>query len=431
MLKAVIFDMDGVLVDTEPLHARAAVLTMKNFQVDITTEYCYRFIGSTTIHMLNTIIEEYNLPFTEEQLYVSYTENLHRLVKEEGYISIPYVEDLIKDLYKKGIKLAIASSSTMNQIEAVTKHLKIKKFFDKLVSGTNVPNPKPAPDIFLETAKKLGIDKDECLIIEDSMNGTLAAAAAGISCIGFINENSGKQDLSKASVLIESFENIDATYLEQSLYRAHGIPITIGRTRRLIIRELSVKDITDMYTIYQNEEVRQYVDDIDEYLEIEIDKHKAYIKNVYGFYGYGLWGIFSKYDDKLIGRCGIQNREINGKNEIELGYLLDVAHWGFGYAIECAGAVLDYAFERLGLSRVVAVIDKLNTRSIKVAEHIGMKPESEIKDKNRDCYLYFITNESIAKRKEDAAKTIFYEKQLNPDSNVYSKHYDKPKIQPK
>jgi RimJ/RimL family protein N-acetyltransferase len=145
-----------------------------------------------------------------------------------------------------------------------------------------------------------------------------------------------------------------------------------------------------MYEIYQNPEVKKYITDIDDYLENEIERHKAYVKNVYNFYGYGLWGIFSKDSDQLIGRCGIQHTIVNNREEIELGYLLDVNHWGLGYALECTKAVIDYAFTELNMTRIIAIIDPLNERSIKVASRIGMKKESKITKNTREYWLYSI-----------------------------------------
>lgn len=391
MLKAVIFDMDGVLVDSEPQHARAAVLALKNLGFDVTVDYCYQFIGSTTIHMLETMKKDYNITVSPDSMLAVYRESLHKLIKSEGYRPIPYTKELIIDLYNHGIKLAIASSSTANEIEAVIKSLGIRKYFTKLVSGTTVSQPKPAPDIFLKAVTELGINKEECIVIEDSFNGVCAANRADIPVIGFANEHSGKQDLSKASALVEGFDEIDFQFVENIYLRAHNIPVTIAVTNRLIIRELSVKDIPDMYQIYQNPEVKKFIPDIDEYLENEIEKHKAYIKNVYNFYGYGLWGVFSKENGNLIGRCGIQNTLVNGQDEIELGYVLDVNHWGYGYALECVRAILKYAFQDLHMDKVIALIHPLNLRSIKVAERVGMKKNTSIIKDGMEYYLYALS----------------------------------------
>ena len=152
-----------------------------------------------------------------------------------------------------------------------------------------------------------------------------------------------------------------------------------------------MSDIKELYPVYQDKNIRKYIDNIDDYLEMEMEKQKAYIKNVYGFYGYGLWGIFSKTTGHLIGRCGIENQTIDGNQEIALSYLLDSEHWGYGYALECCRAVLDYALNELDIHRIVAVIDIDNTRSINTAQKLGMKCEKNITYKDRICHLYSIS----------------------------------------
>ena len=121
-----------------------------------------------------------------------------------------------------------------------------------------------------------------------------------------------------------------------------------------------------------------------------MEKQKAYIKNVYAFYGYGLWGVFSKTTGKIIGRCGIENHMVDGQEEIMLSYLLDSQHWGYGYALECCHAVLEYVREELDIHRVVAVIDVSNSRSIKTAQKLGMECEKDFVYNGRNAHLYAI-----------------------------------------
>ena len=393
MLKAVIFDMDGVLVDSEPQHARAAVLALESLGYQITIDYCYGFIGSTTLHMLETMIKDYNITLSANELYDVYKETLDNLIKTEGYEPIPYTKELILDLYRSGIKLAIASSSSMKEITAVAEAFGIKEYFTKLISGTTVSHPKPAPDIFLKAADELGVNADECIIIEDSHNGVRAANSAGIPVIGFVNEHSGKQDLSSAAYLIEGFDEINTKFIETVYLHTLNLPVTIAVTDRLVIRELTVGDIPAMWQIYQNNEVKKYIPPISDTLEIEIEKHKSYIKNVYHFYGYGFWGIFDKNSGELIGKCGFKNSEINEKPVIEMGYMLDYCKWGYGYATESLLAILNYAFYSLKLETIVSVITPFNNRSVKTAQRIGMKKDREIiMDKNE--YLLYVINKN-------------------------------------
>jgi HAD superfamily hydrolase (TIGR01509 family) len=390
MLKAVIFDMDGVLVDSEPLHARAHVLSLKELGIHINIEYCYHFIGSTTLHMLNTMIKDFNLNFTANELLDLYNKAKQKLIDIEGYDAIPFTKELIMDLHNNGIKLAIASSSTIEEITNVVNALGISEYFNKLISGTTVAKPKPAPDVFLKAVQELGVECNECIIIEDSCNGVNAAVSANIPVIGYINEHSGQQDLSKACFLIEGFEEINFNFIQNVYNRYYHLPITITTTTHFIIRELTIEDIPDLYRIYQNPNVRKFVEDLGDTLEDALEKHKAYIEKVYDFYGYGLWGVYIKDSNQLVGHCGIQNRLINNTDEIELGYLFDERIWGRGYAYECCRAILDYALVELDIKRIVAVIDPVNVRSIKLAERLNMIKTYEIQNFDHIFYLYKI-----------------------------------------
>ncbi len=390
MLKAVIFDMDGVIIDSEPQHARAALRVLNRHGANADYDYCSSFIGSSTKVFTQDIMKRFPLSISLEDLLKEMNLEKKKILKEEGYAIIEGITDLIKKLYHAGIRLAIASSSSPTEIENTVKALHIKKYFTKLISCAHVEHPKPAPDSFLLALKELGVSPQETVVVEDSCFGSQAAKAAGIPCVGYLNPHSGNQDLSAANVLLESFVGIDERFFHNILCRSLGKPVMIADTKRLFIRELEPKDIKEIYQIYKDPDIRQYIPDIDDYLEEEMKKQEAYIKNVYSFYGYGMWGIFSKTSKKLIGKCGIENLEVDGKNEIVLSYLLDTNHWGYGYALECCRAVFAYAKEELDIKRIVAVIDKKNTRSQNTAKNLGMTIEKEIPYKGHDCYLYSI-----------------------------------------
>ncbi|MCI8337222.1 MAG: GNAT family N-acetyltransferase [Lachnospiraceae bacterium] len=390
MLKAIIFDMDGVIIDSEPQHAQAAMQVFKRHGADADYDYCASFIGSSTRAMTEDAIEKFGIPTPPDELLQEMNAEKKKILKEEGYTVLPGIRELIRNLYHNGFRLAIASSSSPSEIENTVKTLNIKKYFTKLISSSHVEHPKPAPDSFLLALKELGVSAKETMVVEDSCFGAQAAKAAGITCVGFVNPHSGQQDLSTADVLLESFEDIDHRFFKNVHMRSNGMPITIADTKRLMIREMSTEDVPDMYEMYKNPEVRKYIPDIDEYLEVEVEKQAAYIRNVYSFYGYGIWGVFSKTSRKLIGRCGIENLMIDGKEEIALSYLLDNSHWGYGYALECCNAVLDYAREELDISRIVAVIDKENARSIHTAKNLNMTLEKEFTYKGRNSLLYSI-----------------------------------------
>jgi RimJ/RimL family protein N-acetyltransferase/predicted HAD superfamily phosphohydrolase YqeG len=313
------------------------------------------------------------------------------LLDKEGHTVIPYIIDLMKDLHNHQIKLIIASSSPSAAIEEVMDTLQIKKYFSGFVSGMMVAHPKPAPDIFLEAARQLEVDPSECLIIEDSYHGVTAAQAAGITCIGFVNPSSGNQNLSKAAVLVEGFDEVDYTFVNKVYRYAHMEPATMFTTEHFILRELKISDMEALYQICQQPAIKEFLDDFDDNLEIEKEKLTAYIHNIYHFYGFGLWGVFTKDNNRLIGRCGIELKMLEDEEVYEIGYLLDPSYHGHGYAKEFVTETLNYCFTELAIHRIIAIIDKNNLRSAHLAEQVGMRRFGECVKNHRDCYKYEIT----------------------------------------
>lgn len=390
MLKAVIFDMDGVIIDSEPMHARAAVLALQKYDINISIDYAYHFIGTTTYVMCRNMVEDFNLNITPEQLLNDNIEMKNYLLSKEGYSGIPYILDVMKDLKEHDMKLIIASSSSPEAIEDVMNALLINPYFHGYVSGTMVANPKPAPDIFLEAARRLGVAPENCIVIEDSLHGITAANAAGMASIGFINPNSGNQDLSKATMLIEGFDEIDYNFIQRVHQYAHMEPATILTTENFILRELSLEDIDSLHQICLKPEIHVFLDNFDTNPAVEREKHKAYIQNIYHYYGYGLWGVYFKDNGRLAGRCGVELKMLDGEEIYEIGYLLDSSYQGQGYAREFVTETIHYCFDKLDIPRILAVIDKHNIRSIRLAEQMGMKNIGECTRNQRDCYKYEI-----------------------------------------
>lgn len=387
MLKAVIFDMDGVIIDSEPMHAKAALLSLKEYNAEATMEYINQFIGSTTSYMCQRMVDDFDLKITPEQLLRTNIEMKAFLLKTEGHTVVPYVIELIKDLSLNGIKLTIASSSSPGEIEEVMDSLNIRNYFCGYTSGMNVAHPKPAPDIFLKAVESLDASPSECLIIEDSSHGVAAACAAGVTCIGYVNPNSGNQNLTRASLLVEGFEEVNYEYIK-SFYEEINPSSIILTTDQFIIRELTLDDIPDLFQIYRQPQIREYLDDFSDDLNQELEKHKAYIQNIYQFYGFGQWGVFLKEKGLLIGKCGIELKTVEDEVVYEIGYLLSTTYQGKGYAFKIVKAVLDYCRNELKIQKITAVIDKLNIRSIRLAERVGMKRMKECIRDQRDCYIY-------------------------------------------
>lgn len=372
MLKAVIFDMDGVIIDSEPQHTQAAILALQKYGVTASKEYLEGYVGSTTYYMCQQIIKDFAMKTTAEELLQANNEMKAYLLQRDGHTVVPYIIDLMKDLHQNGIKLIIASSSSGEAIEEVMESLNIRKYFEGYISGMNVMHPKPAPDIFLKAADSLGIHPSECVVIEDSYHGVTAARAANMTCIGFINPNSGNQDLSQASFLVEGFDEVDYQFVNRVYQYEHMEPVTVLSTKRCVLRELSFDRFDELFELNKSDGVIQYLKDFTGDYNTEKEKLAAYIQNVYHFYGFGLLGIFLKEQDKLIGRCGIEYKALEGEEVYELGYYLHPDYQGQGLAIEALSSLLPYYFKNFDITRIVAIIHETNLSSIRLAERIGM-----------------------------------------------------------
>lgn len=204
MNKPVIFDMDGVLVNSERMHFQALNRTLAR-ATGRTMDWNYysQFVGSTMAHMWQVLDHDFELQGNLAAMDRAYAADKAYFLAQDGHMPVPGAPALVRALHAAGCPLAVASSSPMFEIQAVVQAFGLTQCFDVLVTGADLARPKPAPDIFLHTAKLLGAAPSDCRVIEDSANGVRAAKAAGMYCIGFVNPDSGAQDLSPADIRVD------------------------------------------------------------------------------------------------------------------------------------------------------------------------------------------------------------------------------------
>ena len=205
-IKAVIFDMDGVIVESEYRNYKAKFKVLEPYKVSFDYDYYSQFPGNSNIVVWQKIIDDFSLQVTAEEMHKVDLIARDALINQEGHIAIDGAIELIKRLSKKYV-LALASGSPEHIILDTVKYFDIEKYFKFIISGETIKNCKPAPDIFLITAENIGIKPENCVVIEDSHNGVLAAKKAGMYCIGYENPNSGNQDLSLADVIVKEHKN--------------------------------------------------------------------------------------------------------------------------------------------------------------------------------------------------------------------------------
>jgi len=213
MIQTVIFDMDGVIIDSEPVYFKIDKQMFEELNIAVSFEEHCSYVGTSSQNMWNTIIMKHGIADQAEELIKKeYSLYLEHLANADDLKPIDGVVELINELYANNFKLVLASSSRMETIDLVLNKFNLAELFMAKVSGFELAHSKPHPEIFLKSAQLIKSKPAECIVIEDSKNGVTAAKAAGMKCIGFLNPSSGDQDLSTSDVVIRSFRelNMDA-----------------------------------------------------------------------------------------------------------------------------------------------------------------------------------------------------------------------------
>ena len=214
-MKAIIFDMDGVIIDSEPLHMQIERELLEECGGKISSEEHETFIGKTDYHMWSTFKERFNLkPSVDELVKIKkqrFTQNIHKIKLMDNFY------EFMLDVYNEKYLLALASSNNRKIVDQVMDRFDLSKYIKVSISGEDVLKGKPNPEIFLKAAKKLDVKPNNCVVIEDAFAGVQAAKAAGMKCIGYKNPNSGKQDLSDADLIVESFSELSLDSIKKLL----------------------------------------------------------------------------------------------------------------------------------------------------------------------------------------------------------------------
>ena len=168
---------------------------------------------------------------------------------------------------------------------------------------------------------------------------------------------------------VESLAELDIEYLERVRRRYNHIPWDIGETDRCLIRELSLSDLPALYELYDKPGMTDFVEPLYDY-ETELEYQKAYIENMYGFYEYGMWLVFSKETGKLIGRAGLEHNE--------MGYMIAPEFQNLGYATEVCRFIVDYARKNTDFEELYCRIDEKNVASVRLAKRLGFVRNGQI-----------------------------------------------------
>jgi beta-phosphoglucomutase-like phosphatase (HAD superfamily) len=208
-IKCVIFDMDGVIIDSEEIHKKAYYETFASIDVTVSDTLYKSLTGSSTINAFQKLVAHFKLDLNPEALvlekrkrYVNFFENDPTLCLVAG------VEEIIEHCYNKNLTLILASSSAMVNIDRVFNRFNLHPYFTAKISGADLTASKPHPEIFEKAALLGNTPKENCIIIEDSDNGIKAANTAGIFVFGYKNPMAADQTLKNADFIIEDYNEL-------------------------------------------------------------------------------------------------------------------------------------------------------------------------------------------------------------------------------
>ena len=209
-IQCIIFDMDGVIIDSEEIHKKAYFETFDAVGVKVNDDLYKTFTGSSTLNAFQKLVAYFQLDINPQELlldkrkrYVNYFENDPTLHLVSG------VEDLIKKAHQKGLTLILASSSAMENIERVFNRFQLQEYFTAKISGADLKASKPHPEIFEKAVMMSGVSIQNCVVIEDSDNGIEAANSAGIFVFGYKNPLAADQTLEKADLIIDDLREVE------------------------------------------------------------------------------------------------------------------------------------------------------------------------------------------------------------------------------
>ncbi len=200
--------MDGVIVDSEPVHQQLEREMYASLGLTISEEEHKSYVGTSAVDMWTMISKKRHLAKSPEELLLIGRMQYWAALDNDEVPLVHGVKSIISTFHELGYTLQVASSATRPTVDKVMAHFQLDMYFSHRIGGNEVTKSKPDPEIFLRAAQQSGSAADRCLVIEDSTNGLKAALQAGMFCIGYANSGTGEQDLSAADLVVNDLLSI-------------------------------------------------------------------------------------------------------------------------------------------------------------------------------------------------------------------------------
>lgn len=198
-LKAILFDFDGTLVDSEPLHFQMWQQLLAKYGVELTEQqYKDHYAGVPTTLNAVDMISRFKLSIPAHSLASAKKELTRSIIAKSGFSLMPDVREILAQLTRYDLKLGIVTGAAKSNVHATIKAHSLEKYFSIIVSGEDVSRNKPAPDCYLLAMNQLGVRASDCLAFEDTELGLAAASSAGIMCLAIPTALSSHHDFSNA-----------------------------------------------------------------------------------------------------------------------------------------------------------------------------------------------------------------------------------------
>lgn len=220
------------------------------------------------------------------------------------------------------------------------------------------------------------IDREHTLIVTDTAFVFDNMHERGCYVIAFYHDGNKEEIFAGAKYAVEDLPAVEYSSYQKAFKRLAGIPWDILETERMTVRETIPEDVDAFYRIYRNPSITRYMEDLFPDREKELEYLKAYVEQIYNFYGFGLWTVIHKESGQVIGRAGLNVRD--GYDIPELGFVIDAAYQRQGYGFEVCSAILKYAGEELDFPKIQAFVDGGNRTSIHLLERLGFAFDSEV-----------------------------------------------------
>ncbi len=275
------------------------------------------------------------------------------------------------------------------RLEEICENLSSKQVqveLKKLPSRKESASRQEGAECFTKDLCKRSWNIREVLVITDEPKAADFLLEGGWYVVALYHEENRSESFSGVRYGIEDVFALEYQSYEAAYKRLAGLPWDILETERLLVREGTVEDVEAYYRIYSDPSVTLYMEDLYEDRNLERDYMKAYIDQIYGFYGYGLWSVILKETGQVIGRAGLSVRQ--GYDLPELGFVIDRTYQNRGYGYEVCAGILAYAKKELDFEQIQALTHKDNLISKRLLRKLGFVFEREVSAEYRDHELF-------------------------------------------